>query len=123
MAMRMLRVGALLARGVCDRWSQGIDPFLYPPEGDSAGFRQRSMKTHSGAVGVDCQPAAHDDNMAATDSATITKAMYVFIALSHSRLRSWRLLRPPAAILPPYGLRVFPHASTHPQRLSPDGFP
>jgi hypothetical protein len=62
-------------------------PLVYPPEDESAGFRQRSMKTHSGAVGAGGQPDAQDDTRDASTSAPIRTATGVLIAhVSQARL-------------------------------------
>jgi hypothetical protein len=53
----------------------------YPPGEVRAGLRQRSTKTQAGAVGVVCQPVAHDDNMKPINSAAIIKGMSVLTSL------------------------------------------
>jgi hypothetical protein len=51
----------------------------FPPGVVSAGFRQRSMKTHAGAVGGGGQPVAQDDTRDASTSAAIKKPTVVLM--------------------------------------------
>ena len=58
---------------------------------DSAGFRQRSMKTHSGAVGGGGQPVAHDTSRVASTSPA-TKKLAVVLMSGVSPMPAWGLV-------------------------------
>src|SRR5919109_3336923 len=67
-------------------------PLSYPPRVVRARWRQRSMKTHAGAVGVVGQPVAHDDTGEPTTRAAIITTTDVLMPLAHRRQPSWPLL-------------------------------